>query len=130
MVITVTNADEDGTITLSSVQPKVGIPFMATLTDPDGVVVESVKWQWYSDKPDGTTEGTLDNDANGDAIAKAKSDTYTPKRADLDGNDDETADDPIFLYVWATYTDSTGSGKTATKAAANRVAVNQENQPP
>ena len=36
VVITVTNADEAGTITLSSVQPKVGRPFTASLTDPDG----------------------------------------------------------------------------------------------
>ena len=35
-----------GTITLSSVQPKVGIDLVATLTDGDGGV-EDVKWQWY-----------------------------------------------------------------------------------
>ena len=38
--------------------------------------------------------------------------------------------DAITLHVWATYTDSTGSNKMATKAAANPVVVNQENQPP
>ena len=38
VMITVTNADEPGKITLSSVQPKVGRPFKATLTDDDGGV--------------------------------------------------------------------------------------------
>ena len=37
VVITVTNVNEEGMITFSSVQPKVGIPFTATLTDPDGM---------------------------------------------------------------------------------------------
>ena len=36
VVITVTNADDPGVITFSSVQPKVGIDFTATLTDEDG----------------------------------------------------------------------------------------------
>ena len=40
VMITVTNANEDGSVTFSSVQPKVGRPliFTATLTDPDGGV--------------------------------------------------------------------------------------------
>ena len=49
VMITVTNADDPGKITLSSVQPKVGIEFKATLTDDDGGVEdEKVKWQWAS----------------------------------------------------------------------------------
>ena len=35
VVITVKNVDEPGTVMLSSVQPKVGRPFTASLTDPD-----------------------------------------------------------------------------------------------
>ena len=46
VVITVTNADDGGTVTLSSVQPKVGIDLVATLTDEDGSV-KDIKWQWY-----------------------------------------------------------------------------------
>ena len=38
---------EPGTVTLSSVQPKVGIALTATLEDPDGVVADSVKWTWH-----------------------------------------------------------------------------------
>ena len=47
VVITVTNANDAGMITFSSVQPKVRIDFTATLTDEDGVKEGSVKWQWY-----------------------------------------------------------------------------------
>ena len=47
VVITVTNVDDPGKVTLSSVQPKVGIDLVATLTDQDGGV-KDVKWQWES----------------------------------------------------------------------------------
>ena len=68
VVITVTNLDEMGTVTLSSEQPKVGIALTATLKDADGVVADSVKWTWHSD-----------DDGSAPAIAMATSDTYTPK---------------------------------------------------
>ena len=54
VVITVKNVNDDGKITFSSVQPKVGIPFTATLTDEDGVVGD-VKWQWYNGPRPSTT---------------------------------------------------------------------------
>ena len=68
VTITITNVDEDGTVTLSSEQPKVGIALTATLEDHDGVVADSVKWTWHS-----SADGT------GTAIPMATSDTYTPK---------------------------------------------------
>ena len=37
--------DEDGTVTLSSMQPVVGTPLTANLTDPDGMVTGEM-WQW------------------------------------------------------------------------------------
>ena len=95
VAITVTNANDDGEITLSSEQPKVGVDFTADLSDEDGVVGD-VKWQWYNGDPDEDTNIP---------IAKAKSATYTPKAI---------VGDPITLYVLATYTDSFGS--TATTA--------------
>ena len=52
VVITVKNVNDEGKITFSSVQPKVGIPFTATLSDEDGVVGD-VKWRWYTGDPDG-----------------------------------------------------------------------------
>ena len=43
--VKVTNVDEDGTVTLSAVQPRVGVSLTASLTDIDGPVT-GVKWQW------------------------------------------------------------------------------------
>ena len=112
VVITITNADDGGVITLSSVQPKVRIPFMASLTDEDGGVT-NVKWQWY--------DGAIDeDDLTGNAIDKATSDTYTPVA-------DDAGD---ALGVRATYTDSNGSGKSAMVTEANVVVDNLENAVP
>ena len=57
--------NEDGTVTLSAVQPRVGVSLTASLTDIDGGVSD-VKWQWSS---------------NSD-IEGATSDTYTPDGGD------------------------------------------------
>ena len=112
VVITITNADDGGVITLSSVQPKVRIPFMASLTDEDGGVT-NVKWQWY--------DGAIDeDDLTGNAIDKATSDTYTPVADDVGDA----------LGVRATYTDSNGSGKSAMVTEANVVVDNLENAVP
>ena len=64
--VTVTNGDEEGTVTLSKVQPRVGVAVKATLTDPDGGI-SGLKWQWYN--------GTI---VDSNAIADATSDTYVP----------------------------------------------------
>ena len=71
VVVTITNVDEEGTVTLSSEQPKIGIELTATLEDPDGVVADSVKWTWHA-----VVENAGDDD---NAIAMATSDTYTPE---------------------------------------------------
>ena len=36
VTVTVTNVDEDGEVVISSLQPEIAIPLMASLTDPDG----------------------------------------------------------------------------------------------
>ena len=46
VVIEVTNVDEHGSVTYSSVQPLIGVPFTATLSDPDGMATD-IKWQWW-----------------------------------------------------------------------------------
>ena len=118
MVITVTNADDDGEVTLSSIQPKVGIDFTATLADPDGGV-KDVKWQWAA--TEGPCAALTFVEAND--ISKAKSDTYTPMAANVDG----TAD---CLRATATYTDNHGSGKTAMAVSDFQVIVDLENRAP
>ena len=45
--ITVMNVDEQGTLTLSPEQPREGVPVVATLTDPDGVV-SITDWEWFA----------------------------------------------------------------------------------
>ena len=45
VTVTVTNVEEDGTVTLSLLQPRIGTALTATLTDIDGPVSD-VKWQW------------------------------------------------------------------------------------
>ena len=106
VVITITNVDENGTVTLSSEQPKIGIELTAMLEDPDGVVADSVKWTWHSS-----------NDGTGDAIEMATSATYTP----------EAIGD---LSAKASYTDGHGANKEAIKEAANTVVVNTANVAP
>ena len=95
--------DEAGTVTLSAVQPRVGVSLTASLTDIDGPVT-GVKWQW-----------SIGNSA----IEDATSDTYTP----LVGDVGET------LTATATYTDPQGSD-TAVGTSANSVAADTRNKAP
>ena len=112
VVITVMNADDMGSITLSSVQPKVGIDLVATLADEDGVVVDSVKWQWYN--------AAIVEDLTENAIAGATSATYTPVAGDVG----ETP-----LSVRAAYTDALGSASAMT-TSANAVVADLANRAP
>ena len=43
--VTVENENEDGVVTLSKTQPRVGIAVTASLTDPDGSI-SGLTWQW------------------------------------------------------------------------------------
>ena len=52
VTIEVTNVEEPGTITLSTLQPQVGVVITAMLTDdPDNIGVDNlstvISWQWY-----------------------------------------------------------------------------------
>ena len=102
--VKVTNEDEDGTVTLSAVQPRVGVAVTASLTDIDGPV-SGVMWQWSSN----TTE-----------IDDATSDTYTPVAANVGGT----------LTATAMYTDPQGAEKTAEVESANNVAEDTRNRAP
>ena len=101
VVVTVTNVDEDGTVSLSSVQPQVGTELGAVLSDPDGSVT-AVTWVW---------ERSMNRGGGWVTIGGAASDAYTP----VDGDED------YFLRVMASYSDGEGSGKTAGAVSANRV---------
>ena len=95
VTVKVTNVDEMGMVTLSAMQPTVGMEIMATLTDLDMVVdMPTVMWQWASsDAMDGTYTDIEDD---------ATSASYTP--VDGDAN--------MYLRATAMYTDGDGSGKS------------------
>ena len=108
--VTVENFDEPGVVTLSKIQPRVGIPIKASLSDPDGSVT-AVTWQW----------------SNGDAIDGATTDTYKPVTGDIG----ET------LTATATYFDghsapdaAAADKKTAEEDSAIAVAVDTRNKAP
>ena len=104
--VTVTNVAEDGSITFSSLRPKTGIPLTASLTDPDGGVID-VEWQWN----DGT-----------DDIEDATTDTYTPVVGDIGDT----------LSVTATYKDAESgtTERTVTQAIGNAVVADTDNKAP
>ena len=103
IVVTVTNVDEDGSVTFGSTAPRVGEALTASVEDPDGGV-SSVTWQWAK----ATTKGGTYADISG-----ATSASYTPAA------DDEDA----WLRATAGYTDAEGTGKSAAAVAAAAVAA-------
>ena len=100
VTVTVTNVEEDGTVTLSLLQPRIGTALTATLTDIDGPVSD-VKWQW--------ARAANSDFTNSEDIEGATAASYTPVATD----DTETTDNGKYLRATARYTDPDGSGKTA-----------------
>ena len=108
VTVTVTNVEEPGMVTLSAVQPRIGVPITASLTDPDGDISD-LTWLWTT-----TNTGTLDED-------DAQKATYTPVMAD----------DNAILTATASYTDGHGPSKmAATPSGGNMVEVDNRNRAP
>ena len=61
VTVSVTNEDEAGSLTLSSVQPQVDTALTATLTDPDGLV--STDWVWERSQDNEADLGARQGDA-------------------------------------------------------------------
>ena len=101
VTVRVTNVDEDGVVTLSTLQPQNGISLTATLTDPDGRI-SGTTWQWAMST---AQDGSYTN------IVGATSATYTPHSSDVG----------YFLRATASYTDGHGGSKTAMEPSANAV---------
>ena len=110
LTVTVMDKDEDGSITLSLLQPEgastdeTGTPIMATLTDPDEAAMPSADYQWYRSKVSEPTDNPAnDTELNDDWLIAtgggATTVTYTPNAADVGE----------YLLVRATYNDSTVS---------------------
>ena len=63
LTVTVENADDIGEVTLQWLQPEVGTPITATLTDPDGGITGTSVWTWSRSKvvdPEVLTEDPLE----------------------------------------------------------------------
>ncbi len=128
VTVKVTNAEDDGTISLSQREPQVGRAVIATVDDEDGGVTIT-GWQWYRGGAPTDTNGVrtaqvdisgVTAGAAGDCsatnlatatdpcrIKDATSASYTPVAADFN-----SAADPevgFFLTVQATYTDNVDS---------------------
>ena len=104
LTITVTDVDEPGTVALSRANPAVGIPLTAALTDPDGgVTSETWTWSWST-----TSSGSFTT------ISGANTATYTPGTGDVGR----------YLRAAVSYTDSFGSGKSASQTADNATVIN------
>ena len=128
VTVKVTNVEETGTVTLSTLQPRVSFPVTATLADPDNVTAGSVSWQWYRDAiqnpPSELPEECATAAADGCAIKDATSDTYTPVTDDITDT----------LSAVATYTDgfaNEGDAKDMRAGeAANTVLADTRNRAP
>ena len=102
--VKVANVEEDGTVSLSAVQPRVGVALTASLTDLDGGVT-NVEWQWQRNSTD---------------IVGATSDTYTPTSEDV-GNT---------LTATARYTDAQGTEDKTAELLSATVAEDTRNKAP
>ncbi len=103
LTVTITDVDEDGTVTFDFQAPMVGMAMTATLADPDGGVT-GVTWQWASAD---VANGTFTN------ISGETSASYMPVEADVG----------MYLRATATYADQFGSDKSAEEVTAKAVAV-------
>ncbi len=100
VIVTVTDVDEAGEVSISRLQPQVSRPLSAKLSDADeGVAGES--WQWARSE-----DGTYWEDIVG---------ATSPNRSPA------PADDGMYLRATVTYSDRFGPGKSASAVSANRV---------
>ena len=101
LTITVTQVNEDGEVTFSSIQPAIGVAITASVSDPDGSV-NGESWQWARAQ---TAAGPFLE------IDGATSDTYTPMLAVEDDpmtgevSEARTSDEGMFLQATVMYRD-------------------------
>ena len=105
VTVTVTNLDELGNVSLSSIQPGVGTALTATPKDPDGGETD-IGWQWASGP---TAKGGFE------PIEGATSASYTPTAGDP-ADDEDTGDIGNYLRVTVTYNDEQGPDDASTTA--------------
>ena len=97
--------DQLGIVTVSPQTPVVGKAVKATLSDPDRMETNQ-RWRWER-SPYGTESELVRT-----VIAGAQTSSYTPVASDDSGK---------LLRVTVSYDDGTGTGRTATSSATERV---------
>ena len=114
--ITVTNAMEAGTVTVSPTSPVVGSQVAATLTDPDGSI-SGLTWDWHTSTDMATWSAAPGTETNDPATFSS---TYT------------TVADDVGKYLRATanYTDGFGSGNSAQSSGSAKVVATAVNLAP
>ena len=113
VTVTVTNVEEAGTVELSSVQPQVGTPLTATVTDPDEIVPGSPGWIWW--RVTGRNGGRI-------TVISTTSPNYTPVADDVGK----------YIEVVASYTDGYNSRNKSARAVSDNpvAAMPVHNDPP
>ena len=77
-------SDTEGEVTLSMYEPKVGTTITASVSDPDGVLNDSVDWQWEYDDGNWVDDGFDEFVPDWQAVVGATGATFTPS-ADMAG---------------------------------------------
>ena len=131
LTVIVGNVDDPGEVTLQWLQPEVGTPITATLTDPDGFPVSPAAstWTWSTSKVGGILDVTDESHWNevtgaGATIIDANENTvssYTPQGDTVAADDDSAVDEGKHLRVRVVYEDAHGAGKTRYGISMNPV---------
>ncbi len=113
LTVIVGNEDDTGELTLQWLQPEVGTPITATLTDPDTETdpvdsIDNPVWTWYTSKAADPVVGDL---LHWTVITGATGNSYTPV----------AADEGDYLWVHVEYEDPHGEGKEADAKSENPV---------
>ena len=133
LTVVVDNADDTGKVTLQWLQPEVGTPIRATLTDPDGGITGTSVWTWYTSKVTGIPDVTDEfqwNAVVGVGLATVATPTgadentvssYTPQGDTVVADDDAAVDEGRHLRVKVEYEDMLGADKTVSGISMNPV---------
>ena len=123
ITVVVVNRDEPGVVQLNRLEPEVGTPITATLTDSDGVDGLPT-WVWFTSNVD-APDASIDSDWNDTGTTLA---TYTPTGVRAAGITPRPSPDPAgpidedkYLRAMVRYTDGQGANKTAVLRSAYRV---------
>ncbi len=107
LTVIVGNADDRGELTLQWLQPEVGTPITATLTDSDGGITGAT-WTWHTSK---VVDPDVGDSSHWNVVDNQTTSSYAP----------EAADDGKYLWVRVAYTDMQGATKMANAKSENPV---------